>query len=85
MSAAEILIIILSIVLSVFLIVGIVLGIYLIRLSAEIRKITKSAQDTVDSIGEAVQGVVKITSPIFVAKAVGDIFKKFTKKSRKGE
>lgn len=83
-SAAEILVIIVSIVLSIFLLVGIILGIYLIRLSAEIRKITKSAQSTVDTIGNAVEGVVKITSPIFVAKAVGDIIKKFTK-SRKGE
>lgn len=84
-SAAEILVIILAVVLSIFLLVSIILGVYLIRLSAEIRKITKSAQSTVDSIGDAVQGVVKLTSPILVAKAVGEAFKKFKTKSRKGD
>ena len=84
-SAAEILVIILSITLSIFLIVAIVLGIYLIRLSAEIRRITKSAQNTVDTIGEAVEGVVKITSPVFIARALGQLFTKFNKKSGKGK
>lgn len=83
-SAAEILVIIVSIVLSIFLIVGIVLGIYLIRLSAEIRRIAKTAQETVDTVGEAVQGVVRITSPLFLARQVGQFIKKMDKK-RKGE
>jgi len=82
-SAAEILVIIVSVVLSIFLIVGIILGVYLIRLSAEIRKIAKTAQETVDSVGDAIQGIVRITSPIFLAKSLSQQFKKFTHKSRK--
>jgi len=84
-SAAEILVIIVSVVLSIFLIVGIILGVYLIRLSAEIRRIAKSAQQTVDAVGNAVSGVARLTSPMFVAEIIGRYVKKFTKKSRKGE
>lgn len=85
-SAAEILVIILSVFLAIFLIVGIILGIYLIRLSAEIRNIAKSAQKTVDHIENAVEGVSRFASPIFVAELVGRYIKKFTNKSsRRGK
>lgn len=84
-SAAEILVIIVSVVLALFLLVGIVLAVYLIRLSAEIRKIAKSAQETVDTVGEAVQGFVRMTSPVFIARSVSQFLKKFQHKSRKGE
>lgn len=82
-SAAEILVIIVSVVLSVFLIVGIVLGVYLIRVSAEIRKIAKSAQETVDTIGDAVSGIAKVTSPMFIAAMVARHLKNFSKKVKK--
>lgn len=82
--AAEILVIIVSSVLSVFLIVAIILGIYLIRLTAEIRKIAKSAQSAVSHIDSAVVGVSKLTSPIFIAEMVNRYIKKFTTKSKKG-
>ncbi len=81
-SAAEVLIIILAVVLSVFLIVGIVLGIYLIRVSAEIRKITKSVQQTVDAANNAVQGFVKWSSPSMAAKTIFAFAKKFKKSSK---
>ena len=84
-SAAEILVIILAVVLSVLLIVGIILVIYLIRLSAEIRRIAKSAQNTISTVESAVAGVSKLTSPIFIAEIVGRYIKKFTKTSRKGK
>jgi len=84
-SAAEVLVIILSIVLSVFLIVGIILTVYLIRLSAEIRKIAASAQKTVDNIESAVSGASRMLSPMFVAELVGRYIKKFTKQSKKGK
>lgn len=77
--AAEILVIIVSSVLFVFLIVGIVLGIYIIKLTAEIRRLTKSAQDTVSHIENAVAGVSKIASPLYVAQLVNRYIKKFTK------
>ncbi len=84
-SAAEVLVIILSIVLVLFLIAGIILLIYLIRLSAEIRRIAASAQKTVDHIETAVAGATRIASPMFVAELVGRYIKKFTKNSRKGK
>lgn len=82
-SAAEILVIILSVFLAIFLVVGVILGIYLIRLSAEIRNIAKSAQKTVDHIETAVAGAAKFASPIFVAELIGRYIKKFTNKKGK--
>jgi len=84
-SAAEILVIILAVVLSVFLIVGIILVIYLIRLSAEIRRIAKTAQNAVSSVESVVSGAAKLTSPMFIAEMIGGYIKKFTKTSRKGK
>lgn len=83
--AAEILVIIVSSVLSVFLIVAIILGIYLIKLTAEIRRLAKSAGDTVSHIDSAVVGVSRLTSPIFIAEMVNRYIKKFTSKAKKGK
>ena len=81
-TAAEILVIIVSGVLSIFLIVSIILGVYLIKLTAEIRRLTSSAQSTVSHIDSAVVGVKKLTSPMFVAEMVGKYIKKFSNKSK---
>lgn len=80
--AAEILVIILSVFLAIFLLIGIILGIYLIRLSAEIRNIARSAQKTVDHIESAVSGVTKVASPMFVAEMIGRYIRKFTNRSK---
>ena len=80
--AAEILVIILSITLFIFLLVAIILGIYLVKLTAEIRRITKSAQETVETIGTAVTGVARLTSPMFIAEMIGRYIKKFTKNKK---
>ena len=82
--AAEILVIIVSSVLSVFLVVAIILGIYLIKLTAEIRTIAKTAKSTVSHIDSAVVGVSKLTSPLFIAEMVNRYIKKFTGKEKKG-
>lgn len=82
-NASEILLIVVSSVLSIFLIVAIILGIYLIKLTAEIRSLTKRAQSTVDHIDTAVSGVSKILSPMVMANMVTGFFKKFGKKRRK--
>ena len=82
--AAEILVIILSVFLAIFLIVAIILGIYLIRLSAEIRRIAATAQKTVDHIETAVDGASRLISPIFLADIIGRAIKTFTKKSKRG-
>lgn len=83
--AAEILVIILSVFLAIFLVVAIILGIYLIRLSAEIRRIASTAQKTVDHIESTVDGVSRLVSPMFVADLIGRIIKKFSSNSKKGK
>jgi heme/copper-type cytochrome/quinol oxidase subunit 2 len=82
--AAEIFIIILSIVLTIFLIVGIVLLVYLIVLTRQIRKVTKSAEHTVEDFGFVVSKVSKVVQPIFVTETINSFIKKF-KKKKKGE
>jgi len=84
-TAAEILVIILAVALAVFLVVGIILAIYLIRLSAEIRRIAETAQHAVSSVESVVSGAAKLTSPMFVAEMIGRYIKKFTKSSKKGK
>ena len=81
-AAAEILVIIVSSVLAVFLIVSIILGIYLIKLTSEIRKITKTAQNTVSHIDNAVVGVSRLASPVYLAEMVNRLVKKYTKKDK---
>lgn len=83
--AAEILVIIVSSVLFVFLVVGIVLGIYIIKLTAEIRRLARSAQDTVTQLEHAVVGVSRMASPLYVAQMVNRYIKKFAKTKEKGE
>ncbi len=80
--AAEILVIILSIALAFFLILGIALAIYLIVLTKQIRKVTKSAERTVENFESVVSGVSKIITPIYIAETVNNFVKKF-KKSKK--
>jgi len=82
-NASEILLIIVSSVLSIFLIVAIILGIYIIKLTAEIRQLAKSAQHTVDTIDTTVRGASKLVSPVFVANLIAQYIKKFTKKGKK--
>jgi uncharacterized protein YoxC len=80
-SASEILVIILSVFLAFFLVLGIVLAIYLIRLTRQIRDVTKSAEHTIGSIGSFVDGVARFTSPMFFAEMIKRCFKK-TKKDK---
>lgn len=75
-SSAEILVIILSIFLAFFLILGIILMIYLIVLTHQIRKVTKSAEQTFGDVGAFIANVSKIVSPVFVA----EMFNRFIKK-----
>lgn len=82
-SAAEVLVIILAVVLSVFLIVGIILGIYLVRLTAEIRRIAQSAEKAVNSVESVVTGAARFTSPLFFAEIIGKYIKKFMNDSKK--
>ncbi len=82
-NASEILLIIVSSVLSVFLIIAIILAIYLFKLTAEIRNLAKSAQNTVDHISSAANGVSQLTSPVYMAKLISKYVKKFSQKGKK--
>jgi hypothetical protein len=82
-TATQILIIILAVTLSVFLLIGIILGIYLIKLTGDIRKLSKSAERTASAVESAVTGAVKFTSPVFIADVILKYINKF-KKTQKG-
>lgn len=77
--AAEILVIILSVTLTIFLIVGIIMMVYLVKLTRQIRKVTMSAERTVDGIESVVSRIVKMSSPIFAAEMIAKLFRKFKK------
>jgi hypothetical protein len=84
-SAAEVLVIILSIALSVFLVFATILAFYLIKLSAQIRKVTKSAEQTVDNIESVVSQATKVVTPMFFSEMINRLIKKFKKSNSKGE
>ncbi len=78
-TAAEILVIILSGVLAIFLILAIILIIYLLRVSAEIRKITESVSRTVDTIENTVETATRFTSPALIANFLGKYIKRMVR------
>ena len=90
-TATFILVIILSVFLAIFLFLGVVLLIYLIRLTKEIRKVTDTAQRTVNHIETVVSGLSKLATPVVIADIVGNYVRKFTdgfgktSKHKKGE
>lgn len=80
MEWAQILVIILSIFLAIFLLLGIVLTVLLIKVTHQIKKVTTSAQHTVESIEGAVSGFNKAASSLAIAKMVANQLKKLKKK-----
>jgi uncharacterized protein YoxC len=80
--AAEILVVILSIFLAFFLALGITLAIYLIKLTRDIREVTKSAGRTVSHLEAAVSGISKIAQPLFLLDLVKNLMKRFNKSKR---
>ena len=83
-SAPEILVVILSIFLAIFLLVSITLVIYLIRLSRDIKNVTKSASRTMAGFENSINNISKFTTPMFVVDLVTKYIKKY-KKNNKGE
>ncbi len=51
--------------------------VYLIVLTRQIRKITRTAEKTVDNIESVVSGVSKVLSPMFIVEMVSRFVKKF--------
>lgn len=79
MDWAQILVIILSIFLALFLLLAIILTAILIKLTKQIKAVTGSAQRTAESVEKAVVGFTNVTSPVYLAKLLGNQIKKFKK------
>lgn len=82
-SASEVLVIILSVFLAIFLVLAMVLTGYLIKLTLDIRKITKSAGKTAETITNALDSVSKFVTPMFVAEQVAKFMKNIKKDKEK--
>jgi uncharacterized protein YoxC len=81
--AAEILVVILSIFLAFFLALGITLAIYLIKLTRDIREVTKTAGRTVSHIEAAIGGVSKMAQPLFLLELATKFMKRFKNSKRR--
>ena len=68
MSALEILVIILSTFLAIFLLIGIILGVLLVRVTRQIKRVTSSAERTVNGLEGVVASVSKFSSPALLVK-----------------
>lgn len=85
MDWAQVLVIILSIFLAVFLLLGIVLIAMLIRVTRQIKAVTDSARSTAEHIEQAVAGMSKVTSPLFLVQLITKHFKKSKRRKRGGD
>lgn len=72
--AVMILIIILSVVLICFLILAIVLAIELIRVTRQLKNIADDVEVTTSKLREFTVNVAKISSPVFIGKALMNLF-----------
>ncbi len=70
MNAMEILVIILSAFLALFLLIGIVLAVLLIKVTTQIKRVTMSAERTVNGLESVVAGVGKVTTPAMLGKII---------------
>lgn len=70
MTAMEILVIILSAFLALFLLIGIVLAVLLIKITQQIKRVTTSAEKTMNGFESVVSSVGKVTTPAMLAKMV---------------
>ena len=85
MEAAEILVIILSIAFALFLILAIVLVVLFIKIASQLRRITSSAERTINNF-ENVAGIIqKAMAPALITKLVGELVQKITHAKKKKE
>ena len=83
-TAPEILLMILSVCLAVFLILSITLVVYLIKLTRDIRNVTKSASRTIEGFESSIKNISRLTTPMFIIDLITKYIKKY-KKNNKGE
>lgn len=78
MTAAEILVIILSIALAVFLVLAIVLTIYLIVIAQKIKRIAETAEQGVNGFVGMVANLQRMVAPTMVTRVFSELFDRFT-------
>ncbi|MEI7689580.1 MAG: hypothetical protein WCI79_01275 [Candidatus Saccharibacteria bacterium] len=83
--AAEVLVIILSVALAFFLVLGIILVVYLIKITRQIRRVTNSAERTVNNVESVVASAGKLISPVVIANMINKVINKFKKSTNKKE
>lgn len=81
-NGAQILVIILAVALAIFLLLGIALTILLLRISRQIKKITDSAERTINSAENTMSTVRRFTSPALAVKIVMGLVTKQSKGGR---
>ena len=85
MTAAEILVIILSIALAVFLLLAIILTIYLIVIAQKIKRIAETAEQGVQGFAAMVANLQRVIAPAMVTRMFTDFADRFMngRKSKK--
>ena len=83
MTASETLIVVLACTLAVFLILGIILTIYLIKIVAQIRRVTGSAERIVLNFESIVATAQKAAAPAVITRFVMDQIQKLTDRKTK--
>lgn len=76
-NAAEVLVIILSVFLAIFLILGIALTVILIKVTKQIKRVTETAQTTVEHMNQFATNASKYSSPALLGKFLFDQVKRF--------
>lgn len=79
MDAMQILVIILSSFLALFLLLAIALTVMLIKLTAQIKQVTATAQNAAEHLASFATNASKFTSPVVLGKLIYNQIKKFKK------
>ena len=80
MNATEILVVILSSVLVILLVLSIVLAVILIKITLQIKKVTESAERTVNAVELAISNTAKTTGKMALGRMLFKTFKAISKK-----
>lgn len=85
MTAAEILVIILSVVLAVFLVLAIILVVLLIMIAQKIKRVAQVAERTVFNLEGIVATLQKAAAPAVISRFILDQISRFTDRSKKNK
>lgn len=82
MTAAEILVIILSIALAIFLTLAIILTVYLIVIAKKIRNVAETAERTAGQVENVVAFMRKAAGPAMLSKLVMDVVGRLSRRKK---